>query len=109
MTFKSYLLFSQNPDARNLLNEVGPDALINKFGMNMKKVGSNDLNPDVEESTRFSKLVGKMLSVNADKNNSRVSMVMFQSLMEPDTFGPALVEFEQSIGVCNAILLRLLF
>ena len=90
-------MYSQNADAMNLLGEVGPDALINKFGMNVKIRGT--LNDDVDVSTNFSKKVGQILSVNADKNTSRVSMVMFQSLMERETFGLALAEFEREFGV----------
>ena len=84
-----------------LLGEVGPDALINKFGMNVK-IGES-LNDDVKVSTDFSKKVGQILSVNADKNTSRISMVMFQSLMEPKTFGPALKKFEWELGVRNGL------
>ena len=81
----------------DLLTKVGPDALINKFGINYK-IG-NILNDDVNESTDFSKKIGSIVSVNADKDTHRVKLVIFQSLMEPGTYGQALVDFEETIGV----------
>jgi hypothetical protein len=80
-----------------LLERVGPDCMINKFGVNFIVNGVK--NNDVDLSTEFSKKIGLLVSVNANKDNHRVPLVIFQSIMEPDTFGPSLVEFEKSIGV----------
>jgi hypothetical protein len=80
-----------------LLERVGPDCMINKFGVNIIVDGVT--NTDVDLSTAYSKKIGQLLSVNANKDNHRVPLVIFQSIMEPDTFGQSLVDFEISIGV----------
>ena len=48
----------------------------------------------------FERVFDRLLSVNAGKDNHRVPLVIFQSLMEQETFGPSLVEFEkEELGV----------
>ena len=80
-----------------LLARVGPDCMINKFGVNIIVDGVT--NKDVDMSTEYSKKIGQLLSVNANKDNHRVPLVIFQSIMEPDIFGKSLKKFERSIGV----------
>ena len=80
-----------------LLARVGPDCMINKFGVNIIVDGKTNKNVDM--STEYSKKIGQQLSVNANKDNHRVPLVIFQSMMEPETFGQSLIDFEQSIGV----------
>ena len=80
-----------------LLARVGPDCMINKFGVNIIVDGKT--NKNVHMSTEYSKKIGQLLSVNANKDNHRVPLVIFQSMMEPETFGQSLIDFEQSIGV----------
>ena len=84
-----------------LLERVGPDALINKFGLNVKIGGV--LNDDVNVSTDFSRKVGAILLVNATNDVHRVPMIIFQSLMERKTFGESLEKFEKSIGVSMSV------
>ena len=80
-----------------LLDRVGPDCMINKFGVNFTVHGK--ANTDVDLSTEFSKKIGQLVSVNANKDNHRVPLVIFQSLMEPNTFGQSLIDFEKTLGV----------
>ena len=80
-----------------LLARVGPDCMINKFGVNI--IVNGEKNKDVDLSTEYSKKIGQLLSVNANKDNHRVPLVIFQSMMDPHTFGQSLIDFEQSIGV----------
>ena len=77
--------------------------MINKFAINFTVNGKP--NDDVDLSTEYSKKIGQLLSVNANKDNHRVPLVIFQSLMEPGTFGNSLVEFEKSLGVSNYSIL----
>jgi hypothetical protein len=83
-----------------LLDRVGPDCMINKFGVNL--IIDDVKNNDVDLSTEYSKKIGRIVSVNANKDNYRVPLVIFQSIMEPDTFGSSLVDFEKSIGVSTS-------
>jgi hypothetical protein len=83
-----------------LLDRVGPDCMINKFGINFIVDGVK--NNDVDLSTEYSKKIGRIVSVNADKNNYRVTLVIFQSIMEPGTFGQSLIDFEKSLGVSTS-------
>ena len=85
-----------------LLERVGPDCLINKFGVNI--IIDGKINDDVDKSTSYSKKIGRLLSVNANKDNHRVPLVILQSIMEPEIFGPALEKFEKSIGVSNSCI-----
>ena len=85
-----------------LLERIGPDCMINKFGVNIIIDGKT--NDDVDKSTSYSKKIGRLLSVNANKDNHRVPLVIFQSIMEPGIFGPALNDFEESIGVSNSCM-----
>ena len=71
--------------------------MINKFAVNFTV--NNEANKDVDLSTEFSKKIGRLVSVNANKDNHRVPLVIFQSIMEPDTFGQSLVDFEKTLGV----------
>lgn len=81
----------------SLLERVGPDCMINKFGVNLIIDGRPNKNVDI--STKYSQKIGRLISVNANKDNHRVPLVIFQSMMEPSTFGNSLIEFEKSIGV----------
>jgi hypothetical protein len=83
-----------------LLDRVGSDCMINKFGVNL--IIDDVKNNDVDLSTEYSKKIGRIVSVNANKDNYRVPLVIFQSIMEPDTFGSSLVDFEKSIGVSTS-------
>ncbi|XP_028411012.1 uncharacterized protein LOC114533638 [Dendronephthya gigantea] len=94
---KTNLEIVETPGAMSLLERIGPDCMINKFGVNIIIDGKT--NHDVDKSTSYSKKIGRLLSVNADKDNHRVPLVIFQSIMEPKIFGPALKEFEISIGL----------
>ena len=80
-----------------LLEKVGPDCMINKFGVNIIIDGKT--NNDVDVSTKYSKKIGRLLSVNAKKDNHRVPLIIFQSTMEPAAYGQPLKDFERSIGV----------
>lgn len=80
-----------------LLDRVGPDCMINKFGVNFTVNGI--ANTDVDLSTEFSKKIGQLVSVNTNKDNHRVPLIILQSLMEPDTFGQSLIDFEKTLGV----------
>ena len=71
--------------------------MINKFAVNFTV--NNEANKDVDLSTEFSKKIGQLVSVNANKDNHRVPLVIFQSIMEPGTFGQSLVDFEKTLGV----------
>ena len=71
--------------------------MINKFAVNFTV--NNEANKDVDLSTEFSKKIGQLVSVNANKDNHRVPLVIFQSIMEPGTFGKSLVDFEKTLGV----------
>lgn len=85
-----------------LLERIGPDCMINKFGVNI--IIDGVINDDVDISTEYSKKIGRLLSVNADKDNHRVPLVIFQSLMETKTFGDSLKEFERTLGVCILLM-----
>ena len=94
---------SQDQTAMQFLSEIGPDALINTFAVNMKNQDGT-LNRDMELFNQLQTAIFEELSGHVGMPTKRVPMFLTTSSFNAAKYGLALDLFKERLGVCSAII-----
>ena len=93
-------LFLQNDKAMQFLVEIGPDALINTFVVNVKN-DDGTVNTNLDVANALQNDIFQELSGCVGRTTKRILMFLTTSNFSSKKYGKALDDFKKRLGVCN--------
>ena len=103
-----FVFFHKNDNAMQFLGEIGPDALINTFVVNVKN-DDGTINRIVDVANAIQNDIFKELSGCVGRSTKRIPMFLTTSNFNSIKYGKALDEFKKRLGVGILVPLHSIF